>query len=81
MQSQNRLIGKTISGVITRPAGRGQNPALVMLQFDDGTYFEFVSPRALKSLTNNRNTTAQSVVAEAMAGAVSGHDQLMMFGV
>lgn len=51
------IIGKTITGVITRGAGRGRNPSLVMLQFSDGSYFEFVSPAALTSLTRcNRNT-------------------------
>jgi hypothetical protein len=48
------IVGKTISGVITRGAVRGRNPSVVMLQFSDGTYFEFVSPAALNALTRFR---------------------------
>ncbi len=51
------IIGKTITGVITRDAGRSRNPSLVMLQFSDGSYFEFVSPAALNSLTRRRAIT------------------------
>ncbi len=60
------IIGKTITGVITRGAGRSRNPSLVMLQFSDGTYFEFVSPAALNSLTRyGKDVTVQGSAASA----------------
>jgi len=60
------IVGKTITGVITRGAGRGRNPSLVMLQFSDGTYFEFVSPAALNSLTRySANTSMEGSHASA----------------
>lgn len=42
------IVGKTIAGVICRPAKSGQ-PQVIMLRFDDGTVFEFLSPLAEKS--------------------------------
>ena len=45
-----RIIGKTIAGVITTPVGPGRKPGMVMLQFSDGSCFEFVSASAMKLL-------------------------------
>jgi len=45
-----RIIGKTISGVITMPVGPGRKPGMVMLQFSDGSCFEFVSASAMRIL-------------------------------
>jgi hypothetical protein len=74
------IIGKTITGVITRGAGRSRNPSIIMLQFSDGTYFEFVSPAALNSLTRYpANTTvpgtdlpANDAVDPTLQLAISG---------
>ena len=43
------IIGKTVTGVISRPAPGG-GFTLVMLQFSDGSCFEFVSPGAKRQL-------------------------------
>jgi hypothetical protein len=59
---RKQIVGKTITGVITRNAGRGRNPSLVMLQFSDGSYFEFVSPAALKAL---RKSAPDSLIEHA----------------
>ncbi len=57
------LIGRTITGVISKPvAGGGET--IVMLQFSDGTCFEFVSPRSAKVLKNITHL-ARRVRAEA----------------
>ncbi|MEM9531260.1 MAG: hypothetical protein AAGA23_10095 [Pseudomonadota bacterium] len=45
------LVGKTVSGIITRP-GPGQREKLLVLQFTDGSCFEFVSPAAQRALKN-----------------------------
>jgi hypothetical protein len=43
---RERIVGRTISGVVARP-GRGDEPPMVMmLQFEDGEVVEFVSPRS-----------------------------------
>lgn len=44
------IIGKTITGVITSPVAPGRRPGVVMLQFSDGSCFEFVSAAAMKNL-------------------------------
>ena len=75
------IIGKTITGVITRGAGRNRNPSLVMLQFSDGSYFEFVSPAALKSLNRySGNSVLQSCAASAN-DAANPPPQLAISGV
>lgn len=46
MQSQRStevMLGKTIAGVIARPKARGL-PQVIVLQFTDGSCFEFLSP-------------------------------------
>jgi len=49
-KDSSRIIGKTIAGVITTPVGPGRKPGMVMLQFSDGSCFEFVSASAMKVL-------------------------------
>ena len=44
------IIGKTITGVISRPTDSGM-PAIMVLQFSDGSCFEFVSPAARRAVT------------------------------
>lgn len=45
-QVRDSIVGKSIRGVIARPGREGQPPMVLMLQFDDGTVLEFVSPRS-----------------------------------
>lgn len=40
------IVGKCIQGVIARPGRNGEPPVVMMLQFDDGSTLEFVSPRS-----------------------------------
>ena len=51
------IVGKTVAGVISRPAESGHE-TLIMLQFTDGTCFEFVSPAALRDLRRTRKSAA-----------------------
>ena len=44
------IIGKTITGVISRPSNGGL-PAIMVLQFSDGSCFEFVSPAARRAVS------------------------------
>ncbi len=58
-QAEN-IVGKTITGVIAR-AGNGCNKGIVMLQFSDGSYYEFMSPaadRALRRWQHQHDTLA-----------------------
>ena len=43
---RDQMVGKCISGVIARPGHDGEPPMVMMLQFDDGSVLEFVSPRS-----------------------------------
>lgn len=43
---RDQIVGKCISGVIARPGRTGEPPMVMMLQFDDGSVLEFVSPRS-----------------------------------
>jgi len=43
---REQIVGKCISGVIARPGRNGEPPMVMMLQFDDGSVVEFVSPRS-----------------------------------
>lgn len=43
---RDQIVGKCISGVIARPGREGEPPMVMMLQFDDGSVLEFVSPRS-----------------------------------
>ncbi len=48
-RASQSVIGKTVTGVISRPVSGGRE-SLLMLQFSDGTCFEFVSPAAQRAL-------------------------------
>lgn len=43
---RDQIVGKCISGVIARPGRKGEPPMVMMMQFDDGSVIEFVSPRS-----------------------------------
>ncbi len=56
MNSDFKLIGKTITGIIATPA-KDDNPGRIwMLQFSDGTHVEFVSPSARRRLIKAART-------------------------
>jgi len=44
-QLRDQIVGKRISAVIARPGRAGEPPMVMMMQFDDGSVVEFVSPR------------------------------------
>ncbi len=54
---RDQIVGKCISGVIARPGRRGEPPMVMMLQFDDGSVVEFVSPRSDRVLRSAVNQT------------------------
>ena len=64
MNTNQDLIGKTITGVVAvTPPGESERE-IWMLQFSDGTHVEFVSPEAkrrLRRLTRPRRTAARAV--------------------
>lgn len=45
-QLRDQIVGKRISAVIARPGRVGEPPMVMMMQFDDGSVVEFVSPRS-----------------------------------
>jgi hypothetical protein len=56
---RDRIVGKTISSVVARPGRNGQPPVVLMMQFEDGSVVEFVSPRSdrlLKDSLGGRST-------------------------
>ncbi len=74
-KASQTIIGKTVSGVITRPANGGREHLLV-LQFSDGSCFEFVSPAAARHL---RNTGSQKRSDPSTPVAVAELEQLSFF--
>jgi hypothetical protein len=59
MTTQTRsIIGKTVTGVISRPAPGG-GFTVVMLQFSDGSCFEFVSPAARRQLRQSQRPSRE----------------------
>lgn len=52
------LIGKTITGVITRP-GRDGLPEILMLALEDGSYMQFVMPQTRRQ--RNKASYRQSL--------------------
>lgn len=49
LKASQSVIGKTVTGLITRP-GAGGKERLLVLQFSDGSCFEFVSSQSQRSL-------------------------------
>ncbi|GEM_PF-3079029 len=43
---REQIVGKRISAVIAKPGRNGQPPEVLMMQFDDGSVVEWVSPRS-----------------------------------
>jgi len=42
---REQIVGKSISGVVARRGRPGEPPTVLVLQFDDGSAVEFVTPR------------------------------------
>lgn len=49
---RDALIGKTITGVMTRP-GQGGMPELLMLALEDGSFMQFVMPQKRRKPKKN----------------------------
>lgn len=61
-QFRERIVGRTISGVIARPGRDGEPPVVMLLRFEDGGVVEFVSPRSDR-LLKDALTVGQSELA------------------
>ena len=72
-RSAKSIIGKTVSGVISKRLG-ASHESIVILQFSDGSCFEFVSPRAQRLL--NRMAATSSA---RLPGEIEGLAQLSFF--
>ena len=67
------LLGKTITGVISRP-GKNGVPELLMLALEDGSYMQFVVPS--KNRRSQRKTSSyQSPPHTVDLGTVSAPEQ------
>ena len=71
---RNEIVGKCISGVIARPGRNGEPPMVMMLQFDDGSVVEFVSPRSDRLLRSAIDQTRR----QRSGGATQCPDQLAL---
>jgi len=69
---RNGLVGRTIRSVIARPGRAGAPPMVMMLQFEDGSAVEFVSPRSDRVLREALRSSRRKQVAGA------GPDQLAL---
>lgn len=74
---RDRLVGRTIRGVIARPGRAGEPPVVMMLQFEDGTAMEFVSPRSDRVL----RAAVRGSRAESKAARQAGPDQLALAAI
>ena len=81
LHQREDIIGKTITGVITRNAGRSRNPSLVLLQFSDGSYFEFVSTGALKSLASKHPDSLMDGSGDSANDSANAALQLAIAGM
>ena len=43
---RDQIVGKRIEAVVAKPGKDGQPPMVLMMQFDDGSVVEWVSPRS-----------------------------------
>lgn len=59
------IVGKCIQGVIARPGRNGEPPVVMMLQFDDGSTLEFVSPRSDRLLRQAMAATRRGPAQES----------------
>jgi len=74
---RNRIVGKTISSVVARPGKNGEPPVVLMLQFEDGSVEEFVSPRSDRLLkTSLQERLAEPAAIGAESASEHGHFEL-----
>jgi len=67
---RDRIVGKTITSVVAKPGRNGQPPVVLMMQFEDGSVVEFVSPRSdrlLKRSLTDRVTNADDPANDSTA--------------
>jgi len=68
MNTDFKLVGKTITGVVASPS-KGDEPRRIwMLQFSDGTHVEFVSPSARRRLNRVTGGHQRNLAGRAEAG-------------
>lgn len=72
---REQIVGKCISGVIARPGRKGEPPMVMMLQFEDGSVVEFVSPRSDRILKGAIEHTRRTEYRQSPA---AGPDQLAL---
>lgn len=68
---RDRIVGKTISSVVARPGKNGQPPVVLMMQFEDGSVVEFVSPRSDRLL---RKSLSERLTVQGVLSADSASD-------
>lgn len=56
---RNQIVGRTIAGVVARVGRDGEPPTVMMLQFEDGSVLEFVSPRSDRVLRSALSASAR----------------------
>ncbi|MEM9184281.1 MAG: hypothetical protein AAGB27_14100 [Pseudomonadota bacterium] len=61
-RASQSVIGKTVTGIISKPVSGGRE-SLLMLQFSDGSCFEFVSPAAQRALSRRSGRTSAADTA------------------
>ncbi|HEY7906220.1 MAG TPA: hypothetical protein VIC53_04785 [Wenzhouxiangella sp.] len=61
---RDQIVGKTIQAVVAKPGRAGQPPMVLMMQFDDGTVVEWVSPRSDAILRRALSTRPIGSVSE-----------------
>lgn len=61
---REQIVGKRIEAVVAKPGRDGQPPTVLMMQFDDGSVVEWVSPRSdavlRRALCHGRRTDLKS---------------------
>ena len=68
---RDQIVGKCVAGVIARAGRAGEPPVVLVMQFEDGSTVEFVSPRGDRLLraalreTHRRETAAAGAPAPA----------------
>lgn len=64
---RDQIVGKTITSVVARPGRNGQPPVVLMLQFDDGSVVEFVSPRSDRLLRRSLHAASADAVQSGVS--------------
>ncbi|MDT8408785.1 MAG: hypothetical protein RQ741_04230 [Wenzhouxiangellaceae bacterium] len=78
---RDQIVGKCIRGVIARPGRNGEPPMVMMMQFDDGSVLEFVSPRSdqvLKAAIRQTRDAQGNSRSVSRANAQTAPDQLAL---